>query len=186
MASRVEEILDIVSEKSRFVPMGTEQGMRRLKRMLYSSLNTKAVEDEISVVKKVDLSIIEEILKDGLEFDAASLYVDVIPKLDVSKIPVKKVSNVLVNNLQYEGIRTYSHNGVQCRNQYQMPLKRFSKKRAKECFLVYNIKNGRLEYPSYKDYRAPMIKFDCYRNMDFGRKVVKLTYDTLSRLSEKR
>jgi hypothetical protein len=187
MATRVEEMVDEISRKSCYVPIGTHEGMRRLKKNIYTSLKRKVVEDDISVVRGFDFSIIENSIVNEEHIGQERLYVDIMPKLKLVE-PIKKTNLKLLSVLGPEGIILSSSNGLQRWKKYEMPIKRFRTinsetpglNRLNECYLVYNIKDGKMDYPTFNGYRAPIIKFDCYSNLEFGRKVVKIAYDALS------
>jgi hypothetical protein len=186
MAARASELIDIVARKALYIPVNTPEGIKRLEKSMKSELRRRVIEDDISIMKGVNLSDIKSASEDDDVFEYEDLFVEAMPKVDARRLQISRVNGALTKSMDERGIIFDAHKGKKISGRYEMPLTKYDKDCDRVCYLVYRVKKGVLHYPSLGSYRSPLVSFNCYVNSEFGNEVTKIVHDTIQKMTSKK
>ena len=191
MATRVDDALEILDQNMSQFPITTKPGLANLDICLKKTFSNKEnlIEDEISIVRSMDLSSIKQLInrKNNFEmqpFEIEDILIEVVPKINISDIPVKS-SNVSIrcalNNEKYD---LFFNAGYNKELTHYIPIANIAEdKDYYVSFLTFDIIQGDLAYRSINGFKSPGILFDSY-NRDHGIKLTKIIHDTLKEMKE--
>lgn len=186
MSTKAGRLIDIVASKVLYIPVNTPEGLKRLDMSVRKDLRRKTIEDDISVVRGLDLSEIRRASKEGVPFEYENLFAEAMPKVDARGLHVRRVNSMLTKALDERGILFDAQEGRKAGDRYEMPVTKYEKDRGRICYLVYKESCGKLHYPSLGSYHSPFVSFNCYVNSGFGNDVVRIVHDTIAEMTRKK
>lgn len=185
MATRICDALDMLDKDSADKAVTTVSGIEKLQKSMQSSLERFRVEDDNSIIKSVDLSYIKEMLENDDTFDSSYVAVNVLPKVNMSGIPVMTANNkikeaLLLNNADLLYVEGYElEDGM-----YYIPIiDAFDYNKISRSRLTLVNNRGSLEYMRMGEYVAPSITMS-FEEQEYGKKFTKIIYEALEELQE--
>jgi hypothetical protein len=198
MATRVSEIVNEIAGVANIRPISTPKGFRDLETDLLLRM-LKPTEDHYSVITCISLADVKRSLRDGERFELCDISAEIIPKANVSKVPINYVNKALETELARNGYELTGIDGFKPPDgRYFMPISKMkgrmmtndkavviddAKKKNEDatlekCQLVYNAYDGNLSCPKIGGYCAPLIRV-FYDNIADGQRVASIMYRTL-------
>lgn len=183
MATRAEDVLDMIDDFSLNIPVGTLSGIRKMEKVVETALREKPIEDEYTMVYSVDFSENKSTIKEN-SFSIHDAFINSIFKLDLDGENMHDINkairnSILLDRLNYSPLRPSVY-----KKRYHIPITETIRGCELEededvCYIIFEAKKGRYVLPSFNGYNAPIISFSSFRNTEV-KKITKKIYNALS------
>ncbi len=196
MFSKVHEIMSELLATANVKPISTPSVFKELESDLINRL-VPVVEDDHYLLTRIDMSNVKATLKDFGKFEIEDVALEIMPKANVSNVPIECVNRGLVANLALANYEFVGMEGFRkpFDGRYHIPINMMKnremtasgsviirKDKKYKCLevgqLVYNAFNGELTCPKVGGYSAPVLRV-FYSERNDAEKIIPIMYSTL-------